>query len=264
MIISTIIRAFRTLSSHGPSTSENHASNPVGLVILADGIGGLDLCGHGMRRALAAADAKLELRVIRWGHGYGRWHADLSNVANHQTQASEIANQARRFREEHPDAPVYLVGKSGGTAVILHALGRLEPDSIEAAILLAPAVSPDYDLSQALTAAKRLVVYWSPLDVVILGLGTSMFGTADRRWASAAGMVGFRMPSSASRLDLYNERLEQVKWKPEMAASGYFGGHIGPDNPAFLRKYVLPHLGVPFQERVRSDDEAPSAVKPLE
>jgi hypothetical protein len=27
-----------------------------------------------------------------------------------------------------------------------------------------------------------------------------------------------------------------------MASTGYLGGHVGPDSPAFLRKYVVPLL----------------------
>ena len=86
-------------------------------------------------------------------------------------------------------------------------------------------------------------MFWSPFDVVTLGLGTLVFGTVDRVHTVSAGMVGFRVPKD---LDAEGERLyrklHQVRWTPEMVSSGNLGGHIGTDNPAFLRKYVVPLL----------------------
>src|SRR5205823_1991408 len=104
----------------------------------------------------------------------------------------------------------------------------------EAAILLAPALSPDYDLTRALEAVRReMVVFWSPFDVFVLGLGTRVFGTIDRVRSVSAGLVGFRGEWP---------KLRQVRWRPSMASSGYLGGHVGPDSPAFLRRYVVPLL----------------------
>ena len=37
-----------------------------------------------------------------------------------------------------------------------------------------------------------MVVFWSPLDVFVLGLGTRVFGTIDRVRSVSAGLVGFR------------------------------------------------------------------------
>jgi hypothetical protein len=34
-----------------------------------------------------------------------------------------------------------------------------------------------------------------------------------------------------------------------MAATGYVGGHFGPDSPAFLRKYVVPLLRAETETR---------------
>ena len=61
------------------------------------------------------------------------------------------------------------------------------------AVLLAPALSPEYDLTAALRAVSReMVVFWSPLDIFMLGMGTKVFGTADRVRTAGAGLVGFR------------------------------------------------------------------------
>ena len=121
--------------------------------------------------------------------------------------------------------------------------------AVERVVLLAPALSPGYDLTAALRAVRReIVVFWSPLDLIVLGAGTRVFGTIDRVKTVGAGLVGFRvprrsMPPTRLRSREYG-KLRQVRWHPRMAASGNFGGHMGPDSPFFLRKYVVPLLGI--------------------
>src|SRR5439155_5076711 len=101
------------------------------------------------------------------------------------------------FRGEHPTAAVFLVGKSGGTGLVVKALEHLPDDAVEAAVLISPALSPTYDLTRALRAVRReMVVFWSPLDVIVLGVGTRIFGTIDRIKTVSAGMVGFRPPAA--------------------------------------------------------------------
>ncbi|ODT99126.1 MAG: hypothetical protein ABS79_04895 [Planctomycetes bacterium SCN 63-9] len=223
-----------------------------GLVMMADGVGGLDLCGTALRYVLGSLGSKLAVSVVPWGHGFGRWHADLTRVENRDAWARAIANAAGRFREEHPNSPIFLVAKSGGSGVMIRALEYAPPDCIDRVILLAPALSPSYDLSAALRGVRREVyVFWSPLDVVILGAGTRIFGTIDRVRSVSAGLVGFRPPrkqsskvviEAASAEDQGYLKLHQVRWKPSMMRTGYFGGHMGTDSPSFLKIYVAPLL----------------------
>ena len=67
--------------------SENRRP-PRGLVIVADGVGGLDLCGIALRLCPAVLQ-KLPHAVefVPWGHGLGRWLADLTDVANRDSHA---------------------------------------------------------------------------------------------------------------------------------------------------------------------------------
>ena len=215
-----------------------------GLVLMADGVGGLDLCEMGLRQVMGERDDARLVRPVRWGHGLGRWHADLTNVANHRAQARAVVEEVLAWQAANPGSPVYLVGKSGGTGIVAWALEGLPEGSVEAAVLIAPALSPGYDLSRALRAVRReVVVFWSPLDLVILGAGTWLFKTVDRVRSVGAGMVGFRAPSTLDEAGRAQyAKLRQVRWSPEMATTGYLGGHVGPDSPAFLRKYVVPLL----------------------
>ena len=59
-------------------------------------------------------------------------------------------------------------------------------------------------------------------------------------------MVGFRRPPVAQGDSNAYQKLRQVRWSPSMATTGYLGGHVGPDLPAFLRKYVVPILTRPI------------------
>ncbi len=235
MLYTTFLTALFRLRYGDPKEAE--AGPNSGLVIVADGVGGMHLCGMGLRYAETKKPSPNRVHLHLWGHGFGRWYSDLTNVNNHIKQAQLMADEVRAWKQERPSAPVYLVGKSGGTGVVVRVLEQLDPDTIEAAVLLAPAISPNYDLTRALTAVRReMVVFWSPYDLFVLGLGTRIFGTIDRVRSVSAGLVGFK--ASGPQLS----KLRQVRWRPKMMRTGYFGGHVGPDSPAFLRTYVMPLL----------------------
>jgi hypothetical protein len=224
-----------------------------GLVLIADGVGGLDFCGLALRSVLRTERIPYVIQLFPWGHGMGRWHADLTDVVNRDAKAKLIAEAVRQFKRVQPNDPVFLVAKSGGSGVVVKALELLDEQTVERVILLAPALSPGYDLARALRAVRReMVVFWSPLDVLVLGAGTRLFGTIDRVKSVSSGLVGFRIPSvddaDPSRNQSY-AKLRQVRWRPGMAATGYLGGHLGPDSPRFLRKYVVPLLRVEASTR---------------
>ncbi len=236
--------------SSGPSSDLNDAqtdlvTDPRGLVLVADGIGGLDLCAGSLGRLVPRCGLPLEVRTVRWGHGVGRWLADLTRSANVAHHANRMAEQVRVFLARHPEDPVFLVGKSGGAGVVLQALEGLPEGSVERVVLLAPAVSPGYDLTGALRGVRReMIVFISPLDFALLGAGTWAFGTIDRVRGVGAGLVGFQRPGSeaqADRISLY-AKVHQIRWRPSMAKVGYLGGHLAVDMPPFLKRYVVPML----------------------
>ncbi|MEJ7637998.1 MAG: alpha/beta hydrolase [Singulisphaera sp.] len=240
-LLSGLYRAYYGKPAALPAERED-----TGLVLVADGVGGLDLCGTALRHVIGSAGEPCVVRIVPWGHGLGRWHADLTNAANHDAKGRGLAVEVAEFKARRPGAPVFLVGKSGGTGLVARALERLPEGTVEAAVLLAPALSPGYDLTRALRAVRReMVVFWSPMDVFVLGLGTRLFGTIDRRRVVSAGLVGFRRPEALDEQGKAQyAKLRQVRWRPVMARTGYLGGHVGPDSPAFLRRYVVPLLRV--------------------
>ena len=245
----------RPLKDGIPLEAEAGVAEPVsgpgyeGLVVTAAGVGGFDLCGTALRYVMGAQGQQYAFHNFPWGHGLGRWFADLTDVNNRDAKAAQLADAVRQFKSWKRNVPVFLVGKSGGSGLVVKALERLEERSVERAILLAPALSPDYDLSAALRALSHdMIVFWSPLDVFLLGLGTHVFGTADRIRTASAGLVGFRVPTlpastpDAAQHDFPYAKLRQVKWSVRMVAAGHLGGHFGADSPVFLRNYVVPLL----------------------
>ena len=85
-------------------------------------------------------------------------------------------------------------------------------DRIRVLRLLAAAVSPGYDLRLALRATRRQIVsFYSPLDQLILNLGTRHFGTIDRHYGPSAGLKGFDVPKGLDDHErLLYERLVQI------------------------------------------------------
>ena len=218
----------------------------LGLVLVADGVGGLDVCGTGLKYMVNVSGLPCEVKVFEWGHGLGKWYSDLTDDVNRDQKAVLLAKIVRQFRLDRPGKPVFLVGKSGGSGVVVKAMECMEPGSVENVVLLAPALSPGYDLTGALCAVRgEAVVFWSPMDVFILGAGTWIFGTIDRLRSVGAGLVSFIVPGpdepNPERIRQY-AKLRQIRWNLGMATTGYLGGHFGPDQPRFLRKYVVPLL----------------------
>src|SRR3954465_9761075 len=147
MLYTTLLKTVvRTLYGEPPAVPGRTGG---GLGGVADGVGGLDLCGTALRYVVPEAGLPHEVRIAAWGHGVGRWHKDLTRTENLRAKAAAVAVEVGAFRAEHPEAPVYLIGKSGGTGVVVQALEALPEEAVERAVLLAPALSPGYDLTRA-------------------------------------------------------------------------------------------------------------------
>jgi len=138
----------------------------------------------------------------------------------------------------------HLIGHSGGGGVAVLTLEALPPDrKITSAILLAPAIAPDYDLRKALRRTQYGIWnFWSPYDVGFLKAGTTVMGTIDGRHTSAAGATGFVAPWGLDDEDrrLYGAMLHQQRYTQKMAEYGHTGGHIGWANRRFVASWLAP------------------------
>lgn len=230
-----------------PTKSEEERSLAEdGVVYAIDGVGGVGYFPRNLEQALEESGVPYPVRQHYWSHGIGRWYKDLTNEARVQQYGESLADAIIGYKTRNPDKPVFIVARSGGTAVALEALRHLPDNSVERVILLSSGLSPDYDMRDALGAVRtEIVSFWSKRDGLVLGLGTRMFGTLDRVHTDAAGRVGFSVPEDLpdEEAELY-EKLVEVEWEAPMKATGNHGTHVGSAAPAFLREYVTPYLEI--------------------
>lgn len=229
-----------------------------GHVIVLPGIEGYSRWNRGIIRGLVEAGVPFGMEIHDWT--YGRWLSPYTLRARrrHREQSTQIADKVLSLKSQWPHAPVWLIGHSGGGAMSILTLERLVGRThCEGAVLLAPALSPGYDLSLARSATRRgLWNFCSWGDVLFLVAGTLALGTLDGRHSISAGACGFRTGrrapqsrdtaagavceehTSASALP----PLTEVQWRREMLRCGNFAGHFGCVNPRFVRDWVAPIL----------------------
>ncbi len=215
-----------------------------GTVFVVGGVGGLDPIQTWAPWTLPRAGVPHHIEVFTWTHGKCRLLRDLQDVRYLLAQADRLAVAVREVQRHEPGRPIYLLGHSAGTGIILAAAEKLPPASIERIILLSAAVSPQYDLRGALRATRReLVSFNSTFDRFCLDWCTSLFGTVDRVYGPAAGLDGFQTPPDLDDEGrrLY-QRLVQVPWRLEMVLKWTDGSHHGPCMPIFLAQMVAPWL----------------------
>jgi len=213
-----------------------------GIIFTIDGVGGFNIATTAMTLAFKLAGLPHKIEQLYWSHGFGRWLSDLQDSRRIEEKACELAERIKTKYQNGTE--VYIVAKSAGCAIALRALSLLPPESVRKVILLAPAVSPDYSLKPALRAVKeKLFTFWSPNDSLILGLGTTFFGTADGAYSKAAGLIGFKTSDGDDdeSKTLY-KKMHQIKWQPQMLITLNFGDHPGTAMVPFLQSYVVPLL----------------------
>ena len=224
-------------------TSYSPPLPPQGIVLVAEGSSGYPEVSRAVVSAVKESGLPLYVRTFDWNHGQGRVVADMMDVENARAQGRRLASDISWYRKTYPTMGIYVLAYSAGACVALEAARAIEPDSLERIILFAPAVAVDHDLRPALRAARQGVdVFTSRRDVLYLGLGTAIVGTADGRWGvPSAGRVGFDAPPTNADAALA-QRLRQHPWDRSVAWSDDRGTHSGSLRPAYFRAYVLPLL----------------------
>lgn len=236
--------AVASVGPHFWTRADRGGDKDKGLVIFVEPVRWLSV-RWGMRPAAAGLrDAGFEGEFLYW-----RWHATwrgwlvlpaIMDRAMLERQARKLAEFIADRRREHPDGPIFLIGYSCGGYVAVRAM-ELLPDGlrVHAAATLAGVFAPSRDLAPACDRVRgKLVVCSSFLDCLIAGLGTLVFGTADRKHVLSAGMVGVRKRANE------DPRIVQVRWRPSMIRSGHWGGHFSAAARGFIRRYVAPQLGI--------------------
>lgn len=243
-ILVTVLLLAGGLGCAGSRQAYTPACPPRGVVFIADGAGGFDSTSAAVIDAIAEEGLPFKVERFEWSHGVGRVLADHFDRAHSECEARNLAAEITHLTGCSPRPEIYVIAHSAGSGVALYTAESLPPDSLNRIILLAPSVSANYDLGPALRSTRDGIdVFYSQRDRIFLGFWTTVLGTTDRRWATAAaGRVGFQPCPTGTETDVLISRLHQHPWEATMRASGNRGGHYGSYERPFLHAYVLPLL----------------------
>ncbi|MCE5325024.1 MAG: alpha/beta fold hydrolase [Planctomycetaceae bacterium] len=210
----------------------DHLDN--GLVIILPGIDGGGLRNLAIADALKDQNVPVAVEVFDWTSPLGPLFNQVAVDANHR-RAADLAEHIERYRKDHPNGQVYLIGHSGGTAIAAWAAEDLarEGTPLGGIVMLGSSLSPGYDLSTALQATRGGIVNFYSARDSVLGGAVSAVGTMDRMPTEGAGKVGFDARGDS-------EKLVQVAWSEEMASAGNHGDHFSCCDKGFIGAYVAP------------------------
>jgi hypothetical protein len=216
-----------------------------GLTIILPGVEGRSYLNENIAAGLDEGGVPGAIEIYDWTLGGSvTWWANLRLLEHNQREARKIVERITTYQDTYPGRPVCVIGHSGGGGVAVLTLEALPPErKITMAMLLAPALSRDYDLRRALSRTESGIWnYYSRYDVGFLGLGTTTFGNIDGGHGPAAGAFGFIEPWGMNRADrgLYGRMLHQQAWSPKMAESGHYGMHTTWARQAFVAKWLAP------------------------
>jgi pimeloyl-ACP methyl ester carboxylesterase len=228
-----------------------------GVVFVADGAGNFQYTSRHVRAVAEAEKVPLDIITFEWSHGNYRVIADQIGYAHARAEGSRLARTISRFRHDHPETPVHMLGHSAGAMVVIFALEELPANAVDQVVLFSPSVSACYDVLPALRAVKlSLHNFYSNSDWGYLGIAIGILGNSDHRWGPSSGRYGFCTPPPTPENVQLLAKLHQRSWQPCDRELGNFGGHYGNYQPDFLRMRVLPlfrfSVGVPPSDAVSS------------
>lgn len=240
------------------------------LAIVLPGIEGRSPLNWSIAHGLDDGGFAGTIRVHDWTTGF--WPLfpyHLRARRRNRAMASKIADEILAWQDAHPNSNTYIVGHSGGAALVAWVLEAMpEGESVTAAAMLGPALPRDYPLGTALVHVRdRLWNFWTPLDVIFLAAGTLLCGNLDGSHAISAGCFGFRHPTaiSSDNRKLYQRKLRQHRFAARHLRHFHVGGHMSWANRTFVAEVVTPRLLAEELKtpsaRIRLAPESPAASK---
>lgn len=215
----------------GTAIRREHAG---GRVLILPGVSNERFQLAGLAAQIREAYPLLQVEIRPWGPAF----LSLSNLAaferNRQT-AQALANELADYRRAHPQSALVVIGYSGGGGIAVLLAEALPDDvTIDRLILVAPAISRNYPIEEAVLphVAEFMVNFASDKDFAV-GWGTAHFGTIDRKWESSAGSRGFAVE---------HPRLVEWRWSKETISDGHYGNHLSYLSGRWQRTCLLPVL----------------------
>ena len=207
--------------------AEPHAAGPppTRTTLVVCGVFGDGPWYDGLRAAVADSGSAVE--TVRWGLPKPLFVGNFSGRGVHDAAEADLAKKI-----DATAGPLDLIGHSAGCGVILGALAKSHRD-VGRVVLIAPSVSPGYDVRPALARSNVVHVFYSDRDTFFLKWRCGTFGTYDAVKTPAAGYGGFTAT---------DPNLVQHAYDPAWASLGNNGGHAGGTAGGFVRKIVVPIL----------------------
>ncbi|MBC7784693.1 MAG: alpha/beta hydrolase [Burkholderiales bacterium] len=204
------------------------------LTIVVPGVFGDFGAYDGLVSAVAKDGGTAE--VFTWGAGKAAFFQNFSDKSTHTEAELRLASRLTLLPKRVKE--IRLIGHSAGCGVVLGALANTERH-VQTVILLAPSVSPGYDLRSAMRHVGMMHVFHSDRDTLFLNWRTSKFGTYDRIKTPAAGFGGFVLGKPISNSP---SRLVQHPYQDGWKSDGNDGRHMGTLAKRFVEKVLLPLL----------------------
>ena len=234
-----VLGKFLTIFWHPrlPRSADSIRRRRRGLALVVGGVEGPSIYNFWLGMGLLRGGYRGAVVRFHWNAGiFGiRSLVNLMSRGHLERQSDLLARTIVEHVRAHPDSPVCLLAQSGGCYVVLRAIEKLpEGVSVRSALLLAPSVSPGYDLTAAARkCCSGLVSIGGPGDVIFLGLATLLFGTSDRVFSPSAGLVGWHS---------HPPGFVESRWHPSWIRYGYWGNHISTSSPRFIAKLIAPMI----------------------
>jgi pimeloyl-ACP methyl ester carboxylesterase len=235
LVVSAATRA-DDVAANGPAADFSHT-----WLLHLPGIGGEMSIDRTLVRGLKEGGWDGPTKIYDWTEndpGIDALHARKRN----DREAQIVADMIEQKLKEDPKLKITLTSHSGGTGIAVWALEKLPANlHVQTLVLLASALSPDYDLSAALRhVSGNAFVYYSENDTLVLGAGTQLFGTIDGKKTMAAGLIGFKTPPDSDKAQY--EKIVQRPWIKEWMAFKNAGSHIGCMSLPFVKQVLAPTL----------------------
>lgn len=210
-------------------------------IYFVPGVAGDGMWYNGLRAGLRDAGEARPIITVSWGAPGPLFAMNFSNAGIHDDAEQKLANILKSHAEKFDQEQIVLLGHSAGCGVILGAMRKLPHDArVDQIILVAPSVSPQYDISAALQKSGSVDAFVSSRDTTFLSWRTSNFGSYDNIKTRAAGNAGFL-------IDRYSPaeltRFRQHPYDPAWNSLGNDGGHFG----GVSRRFVASNIALLLQ-----------------
>lgn len=228
-----------------------------GYVWMCPGIEGSPILMKSAYQGMRDAGIDCAIEAYDWPSFLGPLD-NLIDPTTARTLAQRVAPRIAEYVRAHPGRPMHLLGYSAGGAICVFVAEALPEDvQVENVVLVQASISRDYELTRALNRIRgKLVNIHVPSDLLMLGVGTTVFGTVDRKHGFSAGKDGFDLEKAVPDRALH-DKVEQQAWSTKALWSGHFGNHLSLYNRHWNKEYVAMWMLKGLIEDEPPDDSVP-------